>query len=402
MLSLWFALILMGGWQQSRNIALHCPYTLQPAPNYRYCTDPDDRIQLTDGNYTQGYFWTQKSTVGWQNVSPIFIVVDLKRNVPIAGASFNTAAGVAGVEFPAAIWVLVSEDGKRWCEVGDLVKASNEQNGPPPSQGYAVHRFWTDRWQTFGRFVAFVVIPRGSFCFVDEIEVYEGDASRATQPLVGEEVTDLKVFAQKKEIERCALRRFRSDLETLRQLIERAGLDEAKRSALKSQLDELAASFPKDFRVSDPASFRTILPLNEWHAQLFKVQAQLWRAKRVPNFTAFVASSPYDPIPYLTDEPVPKSLQRRTKLLLPGLILLRNETRAIAVNIVNARDHPITVQVKVTGLPDSIAVKIYHAVWTDTKEGIPIAAALLEGERFTVPAGMVGQAWLSVKAAKRA
>jgi len=64
---------------------------------------------------------------------------------------------------------------------------------------------------------------------VDEIEVYEGDASRATQPLVGEEVTDLKVFAQKKEIERCALMRFRSDLETLRQLIERAGLDEAKK-----------------------------------------------------------------------------------------------------------------------------------------------------------------------------
>jgi hypothetical protein len=402
MLPLWLALVLMGSWQQSRNIALHCPYTLQPAPNYRYCTDPDDRIQLTDGNYTQGYFWTQKSTVGWQNVSPIFIVVDLKRNVPIAGASFNTAAGVAGVEFPAAIWVLVSEDGKRWREVGDLVKASNEQNGPPPSQGYAVHRFWTDRWQTFGRFVAFVIIPQGSFCFVDEIEVYEGDASRATQPLVSEEVTDLKVFAQKKEIERCALRRFRSDLETLKQLIKRASLDEAKRSALKSRLDELAAGFPKDFRVSDPASFQTILPLNEWHAQLFKVQAQLWRAKRVPNFTAFVASSPYDPIPYLTDEPVPKSLQRRTKLLLPGLILLRNETRAIAINIVNARDHPITIQVKVTGLPDNIAVKIYHAVWTDTKEGIPIAAALLEGERFTVPAGMVGQAWLSVKATKRA
>jgi hypothetical protein len=65
MLPLWLALVLMGGWQQSRNIALHCPYTLQPAPNYRYCTDPDDRIQLTDGNYTQGYFWTQKSTVGW-------------------------------------------------------------------------------------------------------------------------------------------------------------------------------------------------------------------------------------------------------------------------------------------------------------------------------------------------
>ena len=40
------------------NIALGKKYTLEPRPNYPYCTDPDDDIQLTDGIYTKGYFWT--------------------------------------------------------------------------------------------------------------------------------------------------------------------------------------------------------------------------------------------------------------------------------------------------------------------------------------------------------
>ncbi|MCL5097056.1 MAG: hypothetical protein M1608_05920, partial [Candidatus Omnitrophica bacterium] len=47
------------------NLALGKPYTLEPAPNYPYCTDPGDRTQLTDGQYVKGYFWTQKGTVGW-------------------------------------------------------------------------------------------------------------------------------------------------------------------------------------------------------------------------------------------------------------------------------------------------------------------------------------------------
>ena len=42
------------------NIALGIPYTLEPAPAYEHCTDPDDDKQLTDGVYTEGYFWTLK------------------------------------------------------------------------------------------------------------------------------------------------------------------------------------------------------------------------------------------------------------------------------------------------------------------------------------------------------
>ncbi len=395
-MAIWLMVVLLGFCSQRPNIALNRPYSLQPAPNYPYCTDPEDRIQLTDGKYTQGYFWTQKSTVGWQNVSPFFIVVDLGRDAPIAGASFNTAAGVAGVKFPVAIWVLVSVDGKNWHEVGNLVQASNEQNGPPPTQGYAVHRFWTDRWQTHGRYVAFVAIPQGAFCFVDEIEVYEGAPLWQSQPLTGETFTDLKTFAQRKEIERCALPRLQADFATLRQLIEQANITEQPKTQLLHRLDELANTIPKNFRVDEPAAFQTRLPLNDWHAQLFQVQAQLWQLKGIKAFSAFVASSPHAPLPYLTENPMPKVLQQRVEITL-----LRNEVRPIAINIVNALERPITVQVRVEGLPKTIIVEPHYAVWTDTREGVPIAAALPKGEKFAVAAGMVGQAWLNIKPTKQ-
>lgn len=388
---LWMCLLLIISTQRP-NIALNRPYQLQPTPNYRYCTDSDDRIQLTDGQYVQGYFWTQRGTVGWQNVSPVIITIDLGRDAPIAGASFNTAAGVAGVQFPIAIWVLVSTDGKQWFEVGDLVQAGNAQNGPPPSQGYAVHRFWTDKWQTHGRFVGFVVIPQGPFCFVDEIEVYEGDDAWLKQPLVGKPYGSLTEFAQHKEIERCALRRLKTDLEKLRQMIEQANIATDAKEKMRQQLDELASSMPRSFSVKEPAQFRATLPLNEWHSELFKLQARLWRAIGVSAFASFVAQSPYDPLPYLTLEPLPKAVRREVKLTM-----LRGEIRHIAINAVNARERAVTVSVRVDGLQSAVA-RIYRAVWTDTKEGVPIAAALLEGDKFVLPSGMIGQAWVTLRA----
>lgn len=77
------------------NLALHKPYALVPPGNYTYCTDPDDSTQLTGGVYTEGYFWTQKTTVGWQSQTPT-ITLDLGQDVPIRGVTYNTAAGIAG------------------------------------------------------------------------------------------------------------------------------------------------------------------------------------------------------------------------------------------------------------------------------------------------------------------
>ena len=124
---------------EQQNIAKGRKYTLDPKPSYQYCTDPGDEIQLTDGVYTEGYFWTQPGTVGWSGVNPVYITIDLEAIEPISGVSFSTAAGVAGVDWPVSILILVSEDDKTWAYAGDLV-ALSAKNGQPKTEEYSEHR----------------------------------------------------------------------------------------------------------------------------------------------------------------------------------------------------------------------------------------------------------------------
>ena len=84
------AATLVAAQPADRNLALGRPYTVFPAPNYALCHDEGDVLQLTDGEYVTGYFWTQKGTVGWQNSKPVIITIDLGQDQPIAGASFST------------------------------------------------------------------------------------------------------------------------------------------------------------------------------------------------------------------------------------------------------------------------------------------------------------------------
>ena len=80
-----WAILFVLGWticcctvgQAAENLALGKPYTMHPAPNYKHCTDPDDRTQLTDGVLSEGYFWVQKETVGWRNSECVDVIIDL-------------------------------------------------------------------------------------------------------------------------------------------------------------------------------------------------------------------------------------------------------------------------------------------------------------------------------------
>jgi len=103
------------------NIALDRPYTMTPAPGYSYTRDEGDMTQLTDGIYSEGHFWTRPTTVGWSGTRLCFVTIDLGQDQPIRGLSFSTAAGVAGVKWPASILVYVSVDGNLWYPMGDLV-----------------------------------------------------------------------------------------------------------------------------------------------------------------------------------------------------------------------------------------------------------------------------------------
>ena len=152
------------------NLALGKPYDLSPPPSYQYCTDPDDDKQLTDGEYTVGYFWTQKSTVGWYLYSPQ-ITIDLGRPEPIDGVMINCpGGGAAGVKFPHEISFLVSDDNELFHEVAKLTPRGLKQDG----KSWYTHRFLADGLGTRGRYVMLRLDKAGSTAFADEVEVYRG------------------------------------------------------------------------------------------------------------------------------------------------------------------------------------------------------------------------------------
>src|SRR5881409_3535134 len=92
-----------------QNLARGCSYTMTPRPNYPLTTDAGDDRQLTDGVYTSSDpIWLRPSTVGWENASPVTVVIDLRRDQSISGVSYSTAAGAADVQWPRSIFVLVS------------------------------------------------------------------------------------------------------------------------------------------------------------------------------------------------------------------------------------------------------------------------------------------------------
>ena len=179
-----------------RNIAFGASYTLDPAPNYQYCTDAADVMQLTDGAYhqTEESLWTQLPTVGWQDHKQVFVTLDLGEVKPIQGVSFHTAAGRADVRWPQSIRIFTADEDKQFHEIGDLVELSTEEGRTLPAV-YGRHRYRTDRMKTHGRYVALVVSAIGAFIFVDEIEVYAGEPEWVNEPLPGPAIENVKAYA---------------------------------------------------------------------------------------------------------------------------------------------------------------------------------------------------------------
>ena len=372
----------------AENIALGKPYKLAPLPNYSLCTDPGDRTQLTDGVYTKGYFWTQKSTVGWNGIGAATITIDLGAVQPICGVSFNSAAGAAQVTWPASIIILVSDDGKNYYPVGELINLSMK-HGAAPRDKYAIHRFWTDELRTHGRYVSLLVMPGGPYTFVDEIEVYRGEPDWVKLPFSGEGVTDAKAY----HIHAAFEQRIRKDLLAVRETA--SGLKIEARGKVMAELDALEREIPNMPRRHDPKA-RVTLPLDPLHERVFRAQAMVWRAQGVKSLIVWQAN-PWDPLG-ITDPP-PRNAGSGV-----AVTMMQNEYRAGALNISNAEDTGVGLRLQIIGLPGGMnpsCVAVREVAWTDTRKGIAVAAALPEARRdgdafvVTVPSGMTRQVWFT-------
>lgn len=154
----------------AQNIGLKKSYVLSAPPNYSLSALSSDTSSLTDGIYTSGYFWTQRTTLGWRNFDKITIDIDLKKQQPVKKITFNTARRIqASVSFPDNVYVFLSSDNQHFIYVGDAAASTENRPG-----NYEVTRFELNNINQSARYVLLTVIPKGLFVFCDEIEVIKG------------------------------------------------------------------------------------------------------------------------------------------------------------------------------------------------------------------------------------
>lgn len=379
------------------NLARGKPYTLRPTPGYPHCTDPGDTSQLTDGQYTTGYFWTQKSTVGWVRMEDLAITLDLGADLPIRGLSFNSAAGIAGVKWPSAIRILVSVDGRHYHEVGELLKLT--RTPPAPDGTYAVQRLQTDALRTHGRYVKLLIAPVGNCTFVDEIEVYRGEDAWLRTALPGKAVKHAPEYFDADVFMANLKRRLGLDLETVREHLAPIKLPAATRQRLAAEAARLEAAIVAVPPVQDQQTFRGIMPLNPVHERIYALLGSARAAAGRPALVAWRAN-PWD---YLAPADLPADPPPATL----SVAAMQGETRACALNITNCRDRPLTAKLSFEGLPEEFTgghVRVHDVPWTDTPLLVPVAAALPELAApsgrydFSLPAGMTRQVWFSITA----
>ena len=363
----------------SENVALGASYTLSPNPSYALCRDAGDATQLTDGEYTAGYFWTTATTVGWGAAHEPLIAIDLGQARAIRGLSYHTAAGRAGVFWPHSISLFVSDDGQQWHGVGDLVALDRKRGGTLPEE-YDTYRFWTADLQTHGRYVALAIQPTEAYTFCDEIEVYAGDPAWLNQPLTGPAMDGLEAA----RIRRRAVGDVEAQVATLRERL--PALNEADRNRIGAQLDQAADGVGG---IDVPGADRAVPPYGAAHQAVLDVNAAIEVALGSPLVVLWQTNK-WDPIEMIQEPP------SKPEAPLLDYAMMRHEVRGEALIISNFGPHPIEVTASVAGVPEE-AVTLRQAVWTAVKDAAPMASALPElTGPLTVETGLNRQLWVQV------
>jgi hypothetical protein len=393
--------------QSSVNIALGKTVTFNKSPNYKLCTDPNDKIQLTDGKYSSEgnlqeaenttALWVQKGTVGWQYVKPVIITIDLGSVQPIAGASYSTAAGSAGVAWPAAIYITTSEDNKTWHYAGDLTSLS-QRNGTPPADGYANFHYATHDLQTKGRYISFIVV-QAPFAFVDEIEVYQGNNAWLTKPAAGREISSMDNLVKENAITSRAQHRMNEDIAGVLEEIDKSSLSPGVKSTFTARLDKDAAATAQMEPL--PEDFKTILPLNDIHRDILAVRGELLAAEGQKPLAVWHQHR-YAWLSLLAKP----DTQNQPQL---DFSMLRNQFRSDDLLLTNASGKSQAVTLQLKHPPRDLQngwLQVYSVAWTDTAQGTPVADALLPMEPqngiylIDVPAGMTRKVWFTVDSSK--
>ena len=341
------------------NIALGKTYTFGTPPNYALCRDAADATQLTDGETLRqgdGGFWTNKRAVGWSLGGPgdRTVTVDLGADEPLAGFSWNFGAGSAGVSWPDLIFVYVSSDGKTWRFAGDLYGHSKTENEPPKEDGFGIYRAWSTNMPSHGRYVMFLVRASG-YAFVDEVEVYRGDAANRTagddNPPIADPIRHYGAYR--------SFQTYYRDADRIGRAAE--GLSDEAREQVTEGLYHLNALVMRGHGWTRPF---------------------LWACDR------WASADPLD---------LPKG---KACLDAPLEVeMMRGETRSETVNLSNPTDAELDVEVRAEGFPAGANVELREVVPTVVKSGARVGGLLMgDGTspiRLKVKPGATRQVWIS-------
>jgi hypothetical protein len=387
------------------NIALGKKAEFNTPPNYELSSDANDAKQLTDGIYSSRgnlqeventtAIWVQKSTVGWTGGFPI-ITIDLEKVQPISGISYSTAAGRAGVDWPTNIYVAVSDDKINWHYLGDLKELSKAQ---PPAQDYAAFQYVTHDLHTKGRYVA-LAIASSQYVFTDEIEVFRGQENWLNEPADGAKTIDLQTLLLRTALNTRVKNRLNADIAAMRERVAEANLDADRRSAQGALLTAQQMAIA-DLELP-PLDLKTILPLNDTHERIFALHGELLKAQGFAPLTIWKTHR-YAWLSHLATPPknnVPVALR---------FSMLQNQHRSDAFLLTNVGSTPKTVSLQVSNPPRGAQenwLQVFSVAWTDTRDNIPVADALLpatennSASEIEIPAGMTRKVWLIVDSSK--
>jgi len=368
---------------QERNLALNRPYTYHPGATYPHTKDDGDAAQLTDGQRATGeWLWTDKKAVGWSwPKGPITITVDLGQRQPIGGVSLSTAGGRAGVTFPFAVYVLISDDGLDFYAQGDLLAHSARDGWPSPLK-YSLYTYRGRGMLSRGRYVRFVIVPSGQFFMCDEIEVLAGSAEQDDRPR-SKPVSDIGELVASQKLATIVNGRIALDLKALEG---REGASGRHEHLWKELLEGPPVQ---------SIDWRRGLPYNDLHRRVWAAHGKAARESFQSPLLVW-RSSRWDPLD-------PLDLPEEAPTVSPVEIhAFDGEYRSAAFNVTNLSDDAVRLAI----LPslDGLLVEmleVSEVIYVEAQGRTVVANALVpvpytsRGWSISVPAGATRQVWLT-------
>lgn len=374
---------------QAKDLGIGKSYTVDPKPNYQGTMDPFDSRQLTDGTYTPGMFWSSKTTVGWQEIGPIQVQIDLQRSASIEQICLNTARGNhADVSFPQRVEIFVGLDRNNFAYVGNLLQGQEHDDGT-----YAVRMFCSKDIVAEGRYLWLFIHPKGPYTFIDELKVMGEDSTLSHSLRYSLKREQVQQFERNLAAVGLEANNLHFATRRLLETLEKDVGDKPSSRSTIANIRDLASNLQRGAFVNEEEVRTVRTQLRMAHAkslnERFKDPVLIWHDNPWAPFSAM---------------DTPTTEQAQVEALVVDV--LKNGTGSEAINVTNASTVPqvirVAVQLASSGHPIPM-VRVFEARPVGTARGEmradPLIPLGVEGQLNLDP-GESRQIWLSVSAGK--